>query len=672
MNGDLKRFATNKKLRFAWLKHWGVSEYSGGGLAFGYRNIDGSAARSQRRINVDTSHPTIWLGSGDEEIVPYGLWHLAKWREQGKDNLALVEGTSDALTLWSHDYAALGIPGASMYQKLCLEYIEGFLSVYVHHDGDKAGEEFVANVAMHLRAIGFEGEIHAVRFTVCKDVSELHCMLNGDTQAFARTYEVSRKQAVDLMPYAEIQPEADAYSDSLEWPDEDKAPWPTLHDAALYGLAGDIVRSIAPHTEADPAALLFTLLAAAGSMIGLGPHLRTGAAEQPARLNVVVVGNSSKARKGQSFSEIMAILREAEPETMNTILVSGLASGEGLVARLRDRDDEKSVEKRALVFEPEFARLLAVAGREGATVSAIVRDAFDRSVLEVNTRKDPIKANGVHVALVGHITHEELLSRLSSTEIANGFANRMLYVCARRAKHLPDGGRLPDSIVIVLGNRLREALTRARTFSEIRRSEEFSSAWKELYSTFGDESGLFGTITARAETLTLRLALIYTLLDGAEALRLDHLIAGYAAWRYAEASTRHIFGQKLGDGMQQRLLDALREKFPGGLERSAQNSLFAHHIDRVAAARESLVKRGLAVERQEPTAGRSRSVLYAIPSDKSDLSDKSPSVDPLLSLLSLKSQSGDLAQAPEHSIISGGEAEVAASLVEAMDEDMLI
>jgi hypothetical protein len=49
-------------------------------------------------------------------------------------------------------------------------------------------------------------------------------------------------------------------------------PWPTLADAAYYGVAGRAVRTIAPHTEADPAAILLQFLAAFGNMVGPAPH----------------------------------------------------------------------------------------------------------------------------------------------------------------------------------------------------------------------------------------------------------------------------------------------------------------------------------------------------------------------------------------------------------------
>jgi len=53
---------------------------------------------------------------------------------------------------------------------------------------------------------------------------------------------------------------------------EDSAPWPTLHEDALYGLAGEVVSTLDPHTEADPAAVLVSFLVAFGAAVNSGPH----------------------------------------------------------------------------------------------------------------------------------------------------------------------------------------------------------------------------------------------------------------------------------------------------------------------------------------------------------------------------------------------------------------
>ena len=50
---------------------------------------------------------------------------------------------------------------------------------------------------------------------------------------------------------------------------------------ALYGLAGEAVRTLAPHIEAQPEAILLQLLAAFGNVIGPSPHCSPTAAYGP-------------------------------------------------------------------------------------------------------------------------------------------------------------------------------------------------------------------------------------------------------------------------------------------------------------------------------------------------------------------------------------------------------
>ena len=48
--------------------------------------------------------------------------------------------------------------------------------------------------------------------------------------------------------------------------------WPQLDRAAMYGLAGDIIHTIEPHSEADPVALLLQILVLTGNAIGANPY----------------------------------------------------------------------------------------------------------------------------------------------------------------------------------------------------------------------------------------------------------------------------------------------------------------------------------------------------------------------------------------------------------------
>ena len=68
--------------------------------------------------------------------------------------------------------------------------------------------------------------------------------------------------------------------------------WPTLPSAALHGLAGDIVRLIGPHSEADPAAILIQALVAAGNIVGPGLHCSVESTRHALNLDAILVGDA--------------------------------------------------------------------------------------------------------------------------------------------------------------------------------------------------------------------------------------------------------------------------------------------------------------------------------------------------------------------------------------------
>jgi hypothetical protein len=393
--------------------------------------------------------------------------------------------------------------------------------------------------------------------------------------------------------------------------------WPTLDPAALHGIAGKVVETLDPHTEADPVAVLLTFLAAAGNIVGLGPHAIADANPHPARLNVVLVGQTSRARKGTAWAQIRNLLAQVDPSWTTGCVLPGIASGEALIAEVRDGTSDEDLgvaDKRRLVLEPEFARLLAVAAREGSILSAVLREAWDGNVLKNRTKAFPQVATGAHISVVGHITREELLRRLTDTEAANGFANRFLFALVRRSKRLPEGGQLDPAVLEHLAAQVGRAIERAYRVGILRRDADARELWAKAYEDFGDGSdGLAGAITARPEAQTLRLSVAYAVLDGSPVIKAEHIQAALAVWSYCEASALAIFGDALGFPIADRLLAALREA-ADGLDGTAQSGLFGRHASatRLAQARATLEAKGLIVTEPEKTGGRDRLVSRAV------------------------------------------------------------
>ena len=400
--------------------------------------------------------------------------------------------------------------------------------------------------------------------------------------------------------------------------------WPEASPFMFHGLAGDIVRAVGPHTEADPVALLVQLLAAFGSAIGRSAHFRAEADEHFGNLFVVMVGISSKGRKGTSWGHVKHLFALADPQWEGFCIQTGLSSGEGLIWHVRDAVekpvknkatgeaeletvDPGIADKRLLVMESEYASVLRVASRDGNTLSAILRDAWDRGRLQTMTKNNAAKATGAHVSLIGHITADELRRELSSIEAGNGFANRFLWVCVRRSKELPEGGDLQEEALHPLAGRLAAVIEEGRKAGLLERDENARALWRAVYHDLSEgRPGLSGAVTSRGEAQTMRLALLYALLDGAEAIRREHLTAALALWDYVEASAKYVFGNSLGDPIGDDILRALRNA-PNGMSRTEIRQLFQGHqsSNRIGQALALLLKHNRArVVSNADTGGR--------------------------------------------------------------------
>jgi uncharacterized protein DUF3987 len=370
--------------------------------------------------------------------------------------------------------------------------------------------------------------------------------------------------------------------------------WPapiTAH--ALHGPAGEFVRLIEPHTEADPIVLLIQLLVAFGVAAGRHAHLRIEASHHYPDEFCVLVGASGKGRKGSSWDHVEHLLSTADPDFTSRRLVSGLSSGEGLIAEVRDpldhNDTTAPTDKRLLVLEPEFAQVMKVLAREGNTLSPVVRNSWDSKRLQSLVRNAPLRASAAHVGVVAHITKDELLRYLNATELANGFFNRFLLAAVKRSKLLPFGGSLADTNLDRLKHQLTNALHHARTRGEL----TFDAEARERYSQFYEQlsaphPGMFGAATGRAEAHTIRLALIYALLDSSPQITRPHLDAALALWRYSRDSTHWVFGDSLGDPTADDIW-ALAKERAHGISRTEVRDLFsrnkkAREIDRALTA----------------------------------------------------------------------------------------
>jgi hypothetical protein len=413
--------------------------------------------------------------------------------------------------------------------------------------------------------------------------------------------------------------------------------WPTPRPEVFHGLAGRFVEIVSPETEADSSALVIQFLAYFGSVVGRGPRIRVGATDHFTSLYCVIVGETSRARKGTGGDWIRFIFSEVDPHWSDErVLDGGLSSGEGVIHALRDEDEPS--DKRLLVSESEFVAVLRVCRREGNILAAILRNGWDGKDLRTLTKNDPLIATRPHLSLVCHITEAELRKFVLSSELHGGTINRFLWGLSRRSKLLPEGGRIPDLSSIITG--LKDSVSFARSVGLVERDEPARSEWRSLYLDLAGRqyTGALAGACSRAEAQCLRLSLLYALLDQSSTIKVVHVRAARALWDYCEESARLIFGDSSGDPIKDRALAIIRSR-PGVSRWDLHRELGKHHKAEVLVRVLAEIRDdGLIRNEKQETGGRSAEVWFPAtgPEAVSEIREESPGAD--TSLNSLNSQ----------------------------------
>lgn len=478
----------------------------------------------------------VWNMKGVQR-VPYLLHEILA----SDDPIFIVEGEKDVHTLRVHGFlATTNAGGAGKWLSIWTPYFT-MRKVIVIPDLDAPGIDHGNDIARHLRSVA---DVRYIRLWGAKDISE-----------WFLTHTVE-----DFNALVEAAPD---FETSLRLKEVDPEPMVWLPGPIDYGLFGDIVKLLEPHTEGDPLALYVELMAMFGSCVGSGPHFRVGGTYHRCNLFVSICGETSRGRKGTAHDWVVEVFRNVDPHYVDHCVIGGLASGEGVIHAVRDGKtktgkegavvvlDEGVSDKRRLFFESELAgRTFTAMKREGSTLSAVLRQAWESTTMSVATKQNDDKATGAHVSVVGHATMQELLSTLRVSDIVGGFANRFLFFTVRRSKMLPIHS-VPDAKTLgQLAGRLAAALQNARKISQVTLSDEAVKLWIRLYreldSEAQDDDLAVAPFLSRGAPQILRMAMILTLADGQSAIGSDQLVAAHKLWACARQAVQYMLDKGSG------------------------------------------------------------------------------------------------------------------------------
>jgi hypothetical protein len=195
----LEQYAEAKRLPIDFLKGQGLSDMtyqSVSAVRMPYIDIDGTEPAVKFRLALHrtaTEDNRSKFKSGSRSIL-YGLWRLQEIKDA--DCAWLVEGESDALTLWFHGFPALGLPGASNWrdERDALHFAD-VSTIYVCIEPDTGGDA----VQKWLKTSVIRNRVRLVRLAGVKDPSELYL-------AAPEAFEARIKTAMgSATPWSEIE-----------------------------------------------------------------------------------------------------------------------------------------------------------------------------------------------------------------------------------------------------------------------------------------------------------------------------------------------------------------------------------------------------------------------------------------------------------------------------------
>lgn len=348
-------------------------------------------------------------------------------------------------------------------------------------------------------------------------------------------------------------------------------------DRAVYqGWLGRVSLALTETSEADPVAVLATLMAVFGVMVGSGPFSQISDDRHPALIWPLILGHTGIGRKGTSLGVAMRLVKAASAPFASENVTSGLSSGEGLIAAVADEDEGEAGGKLRLVIETEYSVTMRRSAREGNTLSGVLRQAWEGDDLATLTRAS-LHATAPHIGILAHITPGEFRMCATGADMAGGTYNRFLPVYSERSKEIPDGDGAPDDLIAAHALTLREQVKQARDLRRVPLNENAREYWAEVVypalSGGGPTDGPVAQFTARATPYARRAAMLYALADGATAVDEPHLQAAYALVNYARATAAHVLGTGTGDARLDKLIVALDTAGAQGLTRTQISGL---------------------------------------------------------------------------------------------------
>lgn len=347
---------------------------------------------------------------------------------------------------------------------------------------------------------------------------------------------------------------------------------------AYIGPLGEFILELSDYVEPCKESLLIQSLVVLGNLFNKKFYMGISGNKLHTNMFAIILGKTSKARKGTSKRIVETILRDIWGDELKNRIKRGLSSGEGLIYSLRDpiygvkennKGEQKPVlldqgveNKNAIFYEEEFSRVLKSSKRDTNNITEVIREAYDSGNLSVLTRNNPLTATNTNVSIIAQSTIEEFKNTLKGVDCDNGFYNRFVFCKASRAHVIP---HTLSPIEIEGYSEFKTKMLKVKSFIELTSDLEMTYSkdamvlWEKYYleTAYSDDKN--GNLKGRSEDQLQKIAIIYAISECSKIIETRHLLASKTILDYCHQTIDHVFsGNKSEDHINNKVLRYLR------------------------------------------------------------------------------------------------------------------
>ncbi|EIF8962031.1 DUF3987 domain-containing protein [Vibrio parahaemolyticus] len=350
---------------------------------------------------------------------------------------------------------------------------------------------------------------------------------------------------------------------------------PSLDKKGCYGFIGNVMKLLSKGTEAIPefmGAELISFISICIERENVYVPYRTS--KTVPRCNSLLVAHTG-AGKGLS-SQLLSCIRSSDKNKslFACIHEGGLSTPEGLINVIKDDTEDENgnlikgvKDKRLFIVEEEFVNVINQGKKGNSTLSSTIRCLFDGKGVEPLTKFNRIGCKKPHVGIYAHITPEELLAKLDSNDLNNGFLNRFAIFFGTKQPDTPFATPIRDEIINELSDSFGDIIQWCnKEQKQFTYSEEYVDLWNKQYSrlrSLGSQGTLEQALLVRAPHYATMYAMIFAATDKTTLLTKAHLEASLAWIDYWCQSVRYIYSTELEEIQSEKRKELAREVFKG-------------------------------------------------------------------------------------------------------------